>query len=102
MSKRASNYRQVLKLLDKLHKSHPTISLGQHLATILDGYGDIWGITDKEFLFAIEKYMVTIEMDEPISTDEEIQQIIEDGKNIDKMFQTNNNDEQDDDEYEEY
>ena len=86
MSKKSSNYKQVLKLLDELHKENPTISLGQHLSTALDGYGDLWGVSDKEFLFAIEKYITTSEIFTLFSTEEELAKIIEDGKNLERML----------------
>lgn len=94
MSRKPSNYKTILKLLYELHKQHPTISLGQHLSTALDGYGDLWGVSDKEFVFAIEKYIATAEISTPLSTEEELAKIIEDGKHLDRMFLDEEDDEE--------
>jgi hypothetical protein len=46
----------------------------------------MWGITDKEFLFAIQKYEIELNMDHPHIDDEEIEKIIKDGMNLERMF----------------
>lgn len=72
MSRRASYYNQVLQMLQHLHRLYPTYNMGRHLATALDGYGDIWGLTDKELEFALEKYVSELEMDKSLpKTDED-------------------------------
>ena len=54
--KKPNYYRQILQMLERLRKAHPTYNIGRHISTALDGYNDVWGVTDKEFLFALEKY----------------------------------------------
>lgn len=72
MSRRASYYNQTLHLLQELHRLYPTYNMGRHLATALDEYGDIWGLTDKELEFALKKYMSRLEMDTSMpQTDED-------------------------------
>ena len=39
--------------------------MGRHLSTALDGYGDTWGLTDKEIAYALYKYRSQLEMDVP-------------------------------------
>lgn len=59
-------------MLQHLHRLYPTYNMGRHLATALDGYGDIWGLTDKELEFALEKYVSELEMDKSLpKTDED-------------------------------
>lgn len=60
--------------------------MGKHLSTALDGYGDMWGLTDRELLFALEKYKAQLEMDIPHADDDEIDQIIKEGMNLDDIL----------------
>ncbi len=60
--------------------------MGKHLSTALDGYGDVWGITDRELLFALERYKAQLEMDIPHTDDDELDQIIKDGMNLDDIL----------------
>ena len=72
-------------MLENLHKAHPTYNIGRHISTALDGYDDIWGVTDKEFLFALEKYELELNMD--VNHDqEEIEEIIKDGMNLERTL----------------
>ena len=59
--------------------------MGKHLSTALDG-SDLWGITDRELLFALQKYEIELNMDFTHTDDEEIEQIINDGMNLGRMF----------------
>jgi|TARA_R110002126_G_scaffold2898_2_gene15972 hypothetical protein len=60
--------------------------MGRHIATALDGYGDVWGLTDKEILFALEKYKSELELDVPHTDENELDQIIKDGMNLDDIL----------------
>lgn len=64
--------------------------MGKHLSTALDGYGDVWGITDRELLFALEKYKAQLEMDIPHTDEDEIDQIIREGMNLDDILTEDN------------
>jgi hypothetical protein len=79
-------YRQIIKALERLQKAHPTYNIGRHIATALDGYTDVWGVTDKEFLFALQKYEIELNMDYSHVDEEEIEDIIKDGMNLERMF----------------
>ncbi len=72
--------------MEKLHKAHPTYNMGRHISTALDGYDDVWGVTDKEFLFALEKYELALNMDVDHIDQEEIDKIIKDGMNLGRIF----------------
>lgn len=79
-------YYKVLALLQQLHKAYPTYNMGRHIATALDGYGDVWGLSDKEILFALEKYKAELDMDIPHTDESEIEQIIKDGMNLETIL----------------
>lgn len=85
MRKKAAPYNQAIQILHDLKKEYPNNTLGQHIATALGDYGDIWGITDKEFVFALEKYKAEMEMN--IISDVEVDRIMKDAQNLDKLFQ---------------
>ncbi len=73
-------------MLENLHKAHPTYNIGRHISTALDGYDDIWGVSDKEFLFALEKYELELNMDVDHIDQEEIEKIIKDGMNLERTL----------------
>jgi hypothetical protein len=83
---RQNPYRKIIHVLERLHKAHPTYNIGRHISTALDGYDDIWGVTDKEFLFALEKYELELNMDSPHIDEEEIEEIIKDGMNLERTL----------------
>jgi hypothetical protein len=72
--------------LERLRKAHPTYNIGRHISTALDGYDDIWGVSDKEFLFALEKYELELNMDVDHIDQEEIDEIIKDGMNLERTL----------------
>lgn len=76
-------YIEIINILKELKVLYPSYTMGKHISTALDEYGDVWGISDKEMLFAIMKYKATLEMDVPHETnEEEIEKIIQDGMNL--------------------
>lgn len=89
MSRRQSDFSKLVSLLTELHKAYPHYGVGRHLSTILADYGDIWGMTDKEFVFALEKYKLQLEMDVPNA--EDIDEIIRQGMNLDSILKEEDN-----------
>lgn len=83
MTKQPNYYRQIIKTLERLQKSHPTYNIGRHIATALDG-SDVWGIPDKQLLFALKKYEVELNMD--VEHEEDIEDIIKDGINLNTIL----------------
>lgn len=79
-----SPYNACIKVLKELHTEHPNYTLSMHIGTALADYRDIWGISDKEMLFALDKYKA--ELDSNIVPETEVERIIEEGKNLDKLF----------------
>jgi hypothetical protein len=91
MSKK-THYTEIINILQELNKNFPTYNLGRHLATALDGYGDIWGITDKEFAFALSKYKTEIEMDVPHADENELEKIIKEGMDLENILKEEDSD----------
>ena len=79
-------YNQAIHILQQLHTAYPQYNMGKHLATALDGYGDVWGVSDKELVFALEKYKIQLDMDVPHTDEKELDQIIKDGMNLDDIL----------------
>ena len=86
MKKSPNYYNKVLHILQELHTAYPQYNMGKHLATVLDECGNIWGVTDKELAYALIKYKGQLEMDVRHMDDSEIEDIIQDGLNLDKLF----------------
>ena len=89
--KKPNYYNQVIHLLQQLHIAYPDYNMGKHLATALDGYGDIWGLTDKEILFALEKYKAELDLDVPHTDEKELDQIIKDAMNLEDILKEEDN-----------
>jgi hypothetical protein len=87
-----NEYYRVLALFQQLHTSYPNYNMGRHISTALSEYGDVWGLSDKELFFALEKYKTELEMDVPHSDDEEIDQIIKDGMNLENILKEDDGD----------
>lgn len=87
-----NHYNQVIHTLQELHKSFPTYNMGRHLATVLDEYGDVWGMTDKELAYALYKYRSQIEMDVPHTDDSELDKIIKEGMDLDNILKEEDTD----------
>ena len=91
MTKKPRYYNQVLKLLQELQHGYPTYNIGRHISTALADYGDFWGISDKEMLFALKKYKSQLEMDVPHSDDNEIDDIIKQAMDLDNILKEEDN-----------
>lgn len=77
------NYKEIINTLIELKNIYPSYSMGKHLSTALDDYGDIWGLSDKEVLFALTKHKAKMELDVPHETEEdEIEEIVRDAMNL--------------------
>lgn len=85
--KKQNHYKLALELLSKLHNAYPSFGLGRHLSTALSDYGDFWGITDKELLFALQKYEAELALDQQNIADEEyVNQIVKEGMDLDTIL----------------
>ena len=94
MSKKTnSHFTQITSLLNDLHKSYPTYNMGRHLSTALEGYGDVWGMADKELLYSLNKYKTELDLDIPHPLDIDVQDIIQQGMNLDNILDDNEEEE---------
>lgn len=74
---------QALSILEELHKDYPSFTIARHVSTATADYGDIWGMSNKEFLFALEKYQTELSLDStPIAEDGYIQALLEDSEHL--------------------
>lgn len=92
--KKTNHHSKIIKVLQELHSSYPNYTLGRHISTALSDYGDFWGITDKEMLFALTKYKSQLEMDVPHSDEKEIDEIIKQAMDLDNILKDDNIDDQ--------
>jgi hypothetical protein len=93
MKRKLTDYNQAIQLFVELKKLYPTYTLGQHIATALSDYGDAWGISDKELVFALEKYRAELEYN--IVSDIEVEKIVKDAQDLNKLMK----DEEGEDDY---
>jgi hypothetical protein len=93
MSRKPNYYNQSITILQDLHRLYPNWNMGRHIATALDGYGDVWGITDKELVFLLDKYKTRMDIDIEHTTDQdELDKIIKEGMDLDNLFKEDDND----------
>ena len=91
--KPTSSYEQILSVLVELKEAFPSYNMGRHLDTALNEYKDIWGMTDKEMLYALNKYKSQLTLDVPHPDDTEIDKIVKDAMNLDTILQEDEEDE---------
>ena len=84
--KPTSSYEQILSVLVELKEAFPSYNMGRHLDTALNEYKDIWGMTDKEMLYALNKYKSQLTLDVPHPDETEIDKIVKDGMNLDTIL----------------
>jgi hypothetical protein len=89
--KRNKEFNQIISLLQELHSSYPQYNLGRHIATIMGEYGDVWGVTDKELLFALSKYKSQLDMDVTHKEDEDLDDIIRQAINLENILKEEDN-----------
>lgn len=75
---------QILETLRQLKVKYPNQGIGKHLSDALIEYPNYWGMSDKEFLFALEKYVIEMEDNNP-PPEQELQQLIDDSSSLDKL-----------------
>ena len=89
---KSTHYNQVIHILNELNKSYPTYNVGRHLSTALDGYGDVWGMTNKELVFALTKYKSQLDADIPHNDESDIDDIIKQGMDLDNILKEDDTD----------
>lgn len=74
--------KQILKTLKELSETYEAVPIALHLGIALDGYGNIENVTDKELLFALQKYSTERELNDSIPHRENVEDIIEDANHL--------------------
>lgn len=82
MHKYKNYYNKCIHALQELHEKFPNKPIGEHIYSALVDYGDFWGITDKDFYSALQKYSQRSDLDVDMNIDD----IIEDAKNLHNLF----------------
>lgn len=90
--RKEAHYKEILKILKDLKTQFPTYNMGRHISMALADYPDMWSLNDKEFLFALNKYQVELEIDSGITSDKSINKIIDEGMHLDAILDDNDND----------
>lgn len=86
-------YKSVLSKLEELNKAHPSYSFGRHISMAFAEYGDIWNVSDKEALFALEKYEAELELDsDKLATPEYLEQLYKDVEDFDNILNDDDGD----------
>lgn len=75
-SNQGDYYDKAIKILKDLKKDYPNQDLNKHIALSTFDYRDIFSLTGKEFLFALEKYKAELELN--TVSDSDIQKIVND------------------------
>jgi len=86
-------YAQIINVLNELKELFPKYNLGRHLETALDGHKDMWGLSDKDMLNAVNAYKQKLTIDSPHTDDSELAKIIKDGMQLHNIL---HEDEEDD------
>lgn len=76
-------YKSCINVLNKLKQLHPEIPLGKHLYTSLNEH-NLENLSDKDLYNNLFDYLSELESDVPHN--ENIDDIIKDGMNLERMF----------------
>lgn len=80
-------YKAILETLVELKKEHPSYNFGRHMSLAFAEYGDVWSLSDKEALFALEKYQTELELDaDQIASPQYIEQLMKDVEDFDNIL----------------
>jgi hypothetical protein len=93
--RKISSYDEILTTLKELRSKYPADSMGKHLSTALSDYGDLWTVSDKEIVFALNKYKTERDLDFFPESPDAIDKIIQDGMDLDKILRKEDGEEED-------
>lgn len=88
MNTKKDGFQLIVNQLSELHKEHPTYSFGKIISMAFADYTDVWGITDKEALFALEKFKTELDLDltDQIASPEYMEKLYKDVDNFDDIL----------------
>ena len=87
-----NQFPKILSVLKDLHKAYPTLSIARHISDATAEYESLWGVSDKELLYALECYQEELKANQPPSEDE-IEKITREAMDLEHFF----DDEEEDD-----
>lgn len=61
--KKTNYLKTIISILETLKKEYPSHSIGRHISLALSDYPDLFTLSDKEMLFAFEKYQAELALD---------------------------------------
>jgi len=82
----SADYHNLINTIRDLKDKYPNQGVANHISQALADYGDIWGLSDKEFAFALEKYAATMDLDQASIGADYLDKVIEDGMDLDNIL----------------
>lgn len=89
MGRPTNHKKKILELLKALTEKYPSQLIADHIFAAFVDFESLEGITDKEFLFNLEKYLAAKELDETIphlTGEKELEKLYRDAENINAIF----------------
>lgn len=83
--KKINYYNTIVKTLQEIKKDYPNLSLGQHIATCTQDYPNLYFLSDKEFLFTLEKYKAELDLNTVPEFD--VNKVYSEGCNLDSILE---------------
>lgn len=81
--KKKNYFKEFIDKLDELHIAYPKDNIGRHLSMAFADYSDLWTVSDRELVFALEKYQLELELDHnQIAPEEYVKKIQEDAEHL--------------------
>lgn len=92
MKNKQNSYIKIVKLLEKLHSTHPSINIGRHISTALSEFPDVWGVSDEEVFKCFLTYQERLDTDVPrggSDSEEDLEKIIYEGTHLPTILDDN-------------
>lgn len=88
MNTKKDGFQLIINQLSELHKEHQKYCFGKIISMAFADYTDVWGITDKEALFALEKFKTELDLDltDQIASPEYMEKLYKDVNNFDNIL----------------
>lgn len=85
MGRQTNHKKKIIKYLEELSTGYPNQNMCLHLSMILADYTDFDTLSDKEFLFLIEKYSCEKSLDF-YHPDSDIEKIVKEAQDLDHIL----------------
>jgi hypothetical protein len=83
MRKKTNYFKEWVGIMEQLHKDYPAENIGWHLALATADYSDVSVMSDKELIFAMEKYQTERSLDmNNLAAPEYVERIRQDGEHL--------------------